>query len=270
MFVKWVGSIATFIGLAVMSSFFSRFEKKFVDKFKSIMIPLIVDGLNKKVELKPKEFIPKNIFTDSGLYPAQQIIDYNGGNLFSGSYGKGSYLFSELKVVAKEEKRSQGKSETRIYDLFDGVFYVADFNKKFNGRTLILPDRARKHFGEFLGEKLNALPAFSDTKIVRLENLDFEKEFAVYSTDQIEARYIITPSFMERLLHLQQRIGQDIYVSFVHNRLFIAVTSSMGVLSPLVLKPVNTPDQIEPIINLISGLIDTGNELNLNTRIWGD
>ena len=35
---------------------------------------------------------------------------------------------------------------------------------------------------------------------VELENADFEFSYNVYSNDQVEARYILTPKFMERVL----------------------------------------------------------------------
>ena len=37
-------------------------------------------------------------------------------------------------------------------------------------------------------------------KVVKLEDVEFEKHFEVYGTDQIESRYLLTPSFMQRLL----------------------------------------------------------------------
>ena len=63
---------------------------------------------------------------------------------------------------------------------------MADFHKDFKGKTTILRDRLFKlRFGE---------------SRVKMENPDFENTFDVYSTDQVEARYLITPFMMERLL----------------------------------------------------------------------
>ena len=45
---------------------------------------------------------------------------------------------------------------------------------------------------------------------MKLENPDFEKTFDVYSTDQIEARYLLSPSMMERLLALEMCIRDSI------------------------------------------------------------
>ena len=34
---------------------------------------------------------------------------------------------------------------------------------------------------------------------VKLEDISFDKRFNVYTKDQVEARYLTTPTFMERL-----------------------------------------------------------------------
>ena len=67
-----------------------------------------------------------------------------------------------------------------------------DFNKHFNVKTYVLTDTAEKMFG-FLGKKLQSMNSSRDD-LVYLENPDFEKQFVVYSSDQIEARYILSPS----------------------------------------------------------------------------
>mgnify|MGYP003623929001 len=49
-----------------------------------------------------------------------------------------------------------------------------------------------------------------------MENPDFEKQFAVYSTDVVEARYLIRPKFQERLLLLCEHFQDaEICASFV-------------------------------------------------------
>ena len=44
---------------------------------------------------------------------------------------------------------------------------------------------------------------------VKLEDVEFEKKYNTYSDDQVEARYILTPSFMERLKNLETVFGTN-------------------------------------------------------------
>ena len=62
---------------------------------------------------------------------------------------------------------------------------------------------------------------------VKLEDCVFEKKFEVFSTDQVEARYLLTTAFMERILEVKKRFhGKKIQLSFFDNKLLIAVDTS--------------------------------------------
>ncbi|MFK7780459.1 MAG: DUF3137 domain-containing protein [Candidatus Gracilibacteria bacterium] len=58
-------------------------------------------------------------------------------------------------------------------------------------------------------------------KRIKLENIDFEKEFDVFSDDGIEARRLLTPSFMYRLVDFVNKINHKrIYEMYFHNNYF--------------------------------------------------
>ena len=80
------------------------------------------------------------------------------------------------------------------------MFQIAGFQKDFQGHTTVLRNSLFKL-------------SFSGSR-VKLENPDFEKTFDVYSTDQIEARYLLSPSMMERLLALDREFNKNITISF--------------------------------------------------------
>ena len=57
-----------------------------------------------------------------------------------------------------------------------------------------------------------------------LEDVNFEKSFDVYTKDQIEARYILTPTFMERLKSLNTSFGtKGVKCSFFDDYIMIAI-----------------------------------------------
>lgn len=56
---------------------------------------------------------------------------------------------------------------------------------------------------------------------VKVENIEFEKEFDVYSDDQIEARKLLTPSFMYRLVDFVNKISRKrVYELYFHENYF--------------------------------------------------
>jgi hypothetical protein len=64
---------------------------------------------------------------------------------------------------------------------------------------------------------------------VRLENPEFERRFEVYSDDQIEARALLTPAFMDRFTALAASSGFSLPGALAEgNRLVVALPKSTG------------------------------------------
>ncbi len=150
---------------------------------------------------------------------------------------------------------------------FLGMFVVADFNKKFSGTTVVLPDQFEKSIG-YLAKTFQSLN-FKRDQLVSLENPKFENEFVVYSTNQIAARYILSTTFMERILALKQKINRPIMLSFKSNKLYMAVQHPYGFFSLPENKNLITSNALEEFYRDISTAIGIVEDLNLNTRIWG-
>ena len=91
------------------------------------------------------------------------------------------------------------------HNVFDGVLVTSSINKEFKGRVVI-----RKEKG-----LMNKLEGISLPPRVVLEDPVFESIFEVYADDQIEARYLLTTAFMERLVSVVGSNNQfDVVCSF--------------------------------------------------------
>ena len=65
------------------------------------------------------------------------------------------------------------------------------------------------------------------TQKVNLESIDFSKKWSVFTSNQIEARYILTPIFMEKINDVKKLFhGKDIDFGFFDSKLMIAVHTS--------------------------------------------
>ena len=111
--------------------------------------------------------------------------------------------------------------------------------------------------------------ARGNKSIVRLEDPDFERVFSVYSTDDQQARYLLTPRFMEQLLlawGLFSSVGNDMRACFVSNFLVIALPTWRDRFEPGAHpEPERIVDELLQLVSLAEELIDT---LDLETRIW--
>ena len=73
-----------------------------------------------------------------------------------------------------------------------------------------------------------------------MEDVVFEKEFEVYSQNQIEARYLLTTAFMERMLKLKELYkGKKIQFSFQDSKVLIAINTKKNMFEPCTLLKTN-------------------------------
>lgn len=219
----------------------SRLKEFYKKEVVSNMVKLLVD----KGRYEPNNGIPETVFMKSGLF--RQPDRYKTEDLISGQIDKTSFRFAEIHA---EEKIQSGKS-TSWRTLFKGFFFIADFHKDFKGKTLVTRDSLLKW----------------KSGRVKLENPEFEELFDVFSTDQIEARYILTPSMMERLIHLDEDFGGDIVISFCDSHIIIAIPHSQDHFE-VPLSHQYTTDRMFADYEMITSLISIVDDLNLNTRIW--
>jgi outer membrane protein assembly factor BamD (BamD/ComL family) len=150
-------------------------------------------------------------------------------------------------------------------DIFKGIFFVANFNKRFQFKTFVFPD-FEQWFGG-LGTKLQSLNK-QHGQLVKLEDPMFEKLFTVYADDQVEARYLLSTSLMDRLVRFRKKSGRDLSIAFVNNAIYVAIAYDEDLFEPklytsmLNFKPIQ--DYFENL-QLVIGIVE---DLNLNRRIW--
>ncbi|MBL7214533.1 MAG: DUF3137 domain-containing protein [Phycisphaerae bacterium] len=231
----------------------AQFKQKIVGKLVRFMDP----GLS----YQPEGGIEKPVFKASGLFK-HKIDRYKAEDLVVGRAGKTDLRFSEVHA---EYKTGSGK-DTTWHTIFRGLFSIADFNKHFRSQTVVLPDTAEKLFGGF-GKMLQGWN-IARADLIQLEDPEFEREFVVYGSDQIEARYILSPALMQRILDFQQKTGTKIYLSFTGSNVYVALPMTKNCFEP---KYFDSVTDFAPIAEyyhdlcLVIGIVE---DLNLNTRIW--
>jgi hypothetical protein len=234
-------------------------EKK--NRFKQEIIGKTVTFLHGNLSYDHTRCIDKATYFRSKLY-LENISRYNGDDLVSGTVGKTAIRFCELHT---QQVRKSGKNTT-VVTIFRGLFFIADFNKKFIGETFVLQDTAESTFGS-LGtffQKMN----ISRPKLVKLEDIEFEKAFAVYGTDQIEARYILSTSLMQRIMEFRNKTGKNISLSFIDSNVFIGIPVARDLFEAPMFTTLVNYSMIAEYYNYLALCIGIVEDLDLNTRIW--
>lgn len=257
---------------------FFRIQSAFRTNFKERVVRTIITRVYPDVHYEPQGSVTRQEFIASRLF-LQSIDDFEGEDLIEGTIGRTRFRFSEVHARERQTRRdARGRTRHEWVTVFRGTFLLADFNKNFHGATFVLPDRAQRLLGAF-GQSLQALDSRRG-ELVKLEDPEFERLFVVYSTDQVEARYILSTSLMQRILDYYRKADRTLHFAFVSSCLFIALSSTANELEPpsifLVANMRSNPSIRDSILSHIRSCtqyldLTTGvvRELDLNERIWG-
>lgn len=200
-------------------------------------------------------------FAKSSLFSNKVPNSFAEEDCIEGKWGETQLYFSEIKA---EGKTSDNKHRFN----FQGLFFQANFNKSFQGRTIVVPDIAEKNLGA-LGRMLQSWNKQHADELIKLEDPEFERLFAVYGTDQIEARYILSTSLMQRLVELRQKVQQEIRISFVDNHIYIAIPSThQNLFEPSFFQNLVDFKPVMEYFETIQMMIGIVEDLKLNRRIW--
>lgn len=167
-------------------------------------------------------------------------------DLFQGAY-KGSAF--ELYEGHLEQRRTDSKGRTRYTTVFRGQLIRMNFPREFLGVTIVRRDAGVFNVfggGNAEGRKLER---------VRLVDSRLEKVFEVWGTDQVEARYLLHPVMMERLLELETKLhGKRLRCAFEGGDCLVAVEGGDLFEPGDLFKPLVDPGRARRIMNEISGV----------------
>lgn len=231
--------------------------------FKREIIEPVVRGYAKSLHYDHVGGFELGEIAASGLFPKPRPTSVRCEDLVSGRLGATDVRFCEVEVIALIEQRFRRREQRQ---LFAGLFLIADFHKHHRGAVHVLPrdrgrlrhliDRVRGHSRRSWGEE------------VLMEDPDFNRHFTVHSRDQVEARYVLSVSLIDRIRAFRERTGQPLMLGFVDGTLYLAVWTGRNLFEPRVFRTVDDRELYRRFwedMQLFGGVVEA---LALNTRIW--
>lgn len=156
-------------------------------------------------------FEPQALATFNELRLLPGCDRQNFEDCFSGDHKGCAFAFYDGHL----ERRVKTKNGERWDTVFRGQLIRIAFPKKFLGTTIIRRDQGMFNFMQRWASSLQRV-GLGDSRL--------EKAFEVYASDQVEARYLIHPVFMERLLELETKFqGKDLRGAFIEGDLLVAI-----------------------------------------------
>ena len=233
-------------GAAMYYFFESIFTDSFTFKFKRKVVRSIVEdcGLT---------YYPGDYVESDYLYMIYDfdIDKYSGNDLIFGQIEGVRVKFSDVEAISIKEDLHGNKTH-RI--LFMGILFVADFPKRLKGVTQICS--GTDDFKDYGGKR------------ARMDDAEFEQLFRVYTTDQIGARYALSPALMENFTLLCLRLDAPVNAVFKDNQIFIAVETWRDDFEPDIRRSLINNETIALYESEITSFTQIVKELNLNRKIW--
>ncbi len=141
---------------------------------------------------------------------------------------------------------------------FNGVIVELDMNKKFEGHTFILE---KDNIKDNLAAKTDSYEK------INLEDPEFSQEFCVYSQNQIEARYILTTAFMERLKKLKEIYKAEyIRAAFKDEKIIIMIQTGRDMFQ-MAGNSQMTKETFIQLFDEITSVLDIIDILKLNEKL---
>jgi hypothetical protein len=256
-----LGIVIGFIAIAGMTYRFMI--KGYAEDFKEKIITPLIGAIDPHLLYNPDFMISQHLFERSQLFN-HSVDRYSGNDYVKGSIDGVPIEFSDIHA---EYQTKDSKGRTQWHTLFRGLFLVAEFNKHFKSKTVILPDQAEKSFGSLIGGWLQSINISRDD-FIRLDDPEFEKHFVVYGNNPIEARYILTHSMMKRILDFQRKLTHPLFISFVHNHIHVGIGTKKDLFEPAILTSLLDYKQAMEYINTLRYTIGIIEELKLNEKLW--
>lgn len=242
-----IGQMVIFIiaFLVIVSVFIHQLiVKKYKTTFKTMVIPESLKQFGDKITyelegLSKADAEKTKMFGHFSTFESEDTV-------------KGKLEAVEFKCSDVKLGYYTGGKHRRYVPVCHGQFYIFDFNKRFKTNTIIREVNRWKPSG---------------FKRVDLENVEFNKKFNVFSTNEHDAFYILTPHFMERLIAFEQEYHGVLFMSFHHNQLYIGIHNNKNRFEPPLFSVIteNIYKTQTKEINIIKDIIL---DLKLNEKIF--
>ena len=167
----------------------------------------------------------------------------------------------ELFEAHLEERRrstdSKGRTQTRWVTVFRGQCLRFAFHKAFHGRTLVTRDAG--FFNRFGGGK--------GMQRAMLEDPEFERIFEVYTTDQVESRYLLTPDLMQKLVDMEKVFhGGKLKCCFDDGELLITLQGSDLFEPGSMFKRLDDPERVRELLSDFAAVFNIIDAVMANRR----
>ncbi len=248
-------------GIGITEASVSKIKKEFNTLFKMKYVKGPLEKVFDNLVFDPNDGIAREVLKRTEMV-------YTGDRFSSNDYISGEYKgvkFAQSDVHIEEEHTStdsKGHTHTYYETIFQGRWMIFEFNKRFKENMSI----AQKGFSCARTPSL-----WGDNKYekIKLEDVDFNKRFNVRAQNGLEAFYILTPGFMERIKRVDDRTEGKLMFCFINNSLHVGIDSREDSFEHGMLKKIDEAEISRAVQADIRVITDIVNDLGLDNDLFG-
>ena len=234
--------------------------------YKNIFVRAAIREVDPNFSYDPLAGISRKEFRKIGIYSPDE---FSAEDQIGGIYNGVKFSLSEASDIPNGAKLNFGDSaalnllsaivfawETmKDMQAFSGSVLVCEFYKNFSGQTIVA---SRTLNTKFIGKK------------EQMDDTLFNDEFRVFTDDKVEARYLLTPAFMERLRELKEKFAWKMGLSaaFMDDKFYLFLNGAKNKFETTLFSSPPSLKDAAQIKKEISELLPIIDELNLSLDIF--
>lgn len=229
------GELTIVLALAIPVIFYLGFlsfrTRTFIKTFKPRIVKLVLDFISESpnigtLDYSPEGCLPQELFFQSMLFSGNAPV-YLGEDLIYGKVGEMDFQLCELRV------QDFSPVDNRLVPVFGGIFLHAVFPEESSGQVVIWPRSQRKHLIRTIRNFVLEGGQNSDREVL---NPAFREAFMTYATPQTHVAGVLSEPMQDAILHYFQLSQKDIYMSFIEQDIYVAITETKDILEPFIFR----------------------------------
>ena len=200
--------------------------QEFKITFKPNIVRLILDFIDDDINYGTLSYeadkkIPKKDFLKSELF-ATDAPFYEGEDFIKGSYREMTFELCELNV------KEFSKVRNRLNYIFKGIFLQGVYSENKSGRIIVLP----RDYQQYQARTVKTFYAKGGKSVDGLLKRSFDDTFITLASKGTNVEQVLSHEMQVALLNYREKTEKEIYVSFINNKVYVAVTEPKNILEP--------------------------------------
>lgn len=248
--------VISIISVTIVKAFlFGNDVKQFNNEFKHTFVEQALEQVFDHLTYDPTGGIDQSV-----IRPMMNIGDaFHSNDYVSGTYKEVRFEQSDIHIEEEHRRTDKdGKTETEMETIFQGRWMIFDFNKQFKANIQVVGKQFRN--GIIMRNR--------KTSRVRLEDEAFHQMFSVFSDDEHEAFYVLTPHFMEKLKNISRQLDGTVMFCFVENKLHIAIHNNKDSFEHNIFKVIDEEKIEQNIMKDIKTITEFVDALDLENTLF--